>query len=156
MSKIFYERIFFISKLNSNPIYLFIITLIIQIKSESFYIPNICKYNKSYLNTSCFNDKIELHDNFHAGQFETFKDGSLIIEYSEYSGNSNDNNKRLFYGIKKNGRYYFPNKSPFKYLETYNPLNSVYTSRFESKNKIIYLSKDTNKKRNIYLVLAHI
>ena len=103
MSEIFYARIFFKSKLNSNPIffYLFIITLIIRIKSESFYISNICKYNKSYLNTSCFNDKIEFHGNFRAGQFETFKDGSLIIEYSEDSGNSIDNNKRLFYGLKK-------------------------------------------------------
>ena len=32
-------------------------------------------------------------------------------------------------------------------METYNPLNSVYTSRFESKNKIIYLNNDTNKEK---------
>ena len=32
-------------------------------------------------------------------------------------------------------------------METYNPLNSVYTSRFESKNKIIYLSNDFNKEK---------
>ena len=147
MSDIFYSIIFFKSKINSNPFYLLMITLIIQIKSESFYIRNACKDIKSYSNKPCFNDKIEFYENLRAGHFETFKDGSLIIEYSDDSGNSFDNSKRLFYGIKKNGRYYFPNKSPFKYLETYNPLNSVYTSRFESKNKIIYLSKDTNKKK---------
>jgi len=145
MSEIVYPRKFFKSKIKSKQIYLSIIILIIQIKPASFYIQGICKYNKSYLNSSCFNDKIEFHENFRAGHFETFKDGSLIIEYSEDSGHSVDNNNRLFYGLKKNGRYYFPNESPFKHLETYNPLNSEYTSRYESKNKIIYLSGDINK-----------
>ena len=147
MSEIFYARIFFKSKLNSNPIYLFMITLIIQIKSESFYIQNACKYNKSYLNTSCFNDKIEFHENFRAGQFETFKDGSLIIEYSEEDSRNSNNSKRLFYGLKKNGRYYFPNESPFNHLKAYNPLNNGYTGRYESKNKIIYLSRDINREK---------
>ena len=149
MSEIFYARIFFKSKLNSNPIffYLFIIILLIQIKSAFFIVDNSCKYNKSFLNTTCFNDKIEFHENFIFGKFETFKDGTLIIEYSQLSRSYNIYNKRLFYGLKKNGRYYFPDESPFKYLDAYNPLNNQPASRYGSKNKIIYLSGDTNKEK---------
>ena len=84
-------------------------------------------------------------ENFRAGHFETFKDGSLIIEYSEDNSNSNQYEKRLFYGLKKNGRYYFPDESPFKHFEFYNTSNNKYTGRFESKNKIIYLNGDINK-----------
>ena len=144
MSENFYPRK---SQLKSKHIYLFIIILIIKIKSTSFYIQGVCEYNKSYLNTSCFNDKIEMPENFRAGHFETFKDGSLIIEYSEDNSNSNQYEKKLFYGLKKNGRYYFPDESPFKHFEFYNTSNNKYTGRFESKNKIIYLSGDINKEK---------
>ena len=109
MSEILYLRIFLRSKLKSNSVYLFLIILIIQIKSAFFYIQNACKYNKSYLNESCFNDKIEFHDNYRAGHFETFKDGSLVVEYSIHSIDNykiNDK-KRLFYGLKKMGDIIF-------------------------------------------------
>ena len=115
--------------------------ILIQIKSIFCVIEDSCLKVYSFNNTTCFNDKIKFYDKFRGGHFETFINGTLIIEYSSDSNFT----QRLFYAIKKNGRYYFPNESPFKFFEAKNPLNNGYNGRFESKNKIIYLSGDIYK-----------
>ena len=101
--------------------WIFIFNFILNFQSFNcvdFY----CRDNNDFSNSECFNNIIKIDSNsYRAGEFVTTQNGELIIEYSEDSGNSLDNNKRLFYGLKKNGRYYFPNESPFNHLKAYNP-----------------------------------
>ena len=123
-------------------IFFCLILILIQIKSSLNVNINSCNGVTTYLNTKCFTDKIQFHNNFRAGHFETLKDGSLIVEYSSDAVNY----ERFFYGLKENGRYYFPDESPFKHFQAYNPKeNSNFHGRYESKNKIVYLSGDTSK-----------
>ena len=79
--------------------------------------------------------------NFRAGNFAINKKGDMIIEYSS-------NNKRLFYGIKKNGKYFFKdmeNKEvPTKIIEIINKENSSIIGRYESRNMFISLENDIN------------
>ena len=72
-------------------------------------------------------------------------DGSLIIEYSK--DEIGEYYKRLFYSLKKDGRNYFSDDSPIKYFEAYNPIDNNFNGRFESINKIVYLSNDINKEK---------
>ena len=94
-------------------------------------------------NTECFNDRIILANKFRAGHFVTMKDGTLIIEYS----NDGVNYLRLFYGLKKNGRYYFENESPFRHLNATNPVNDTLNGRYESKNIVLHFKDDTSKQK---------
>ena len=119
-----------------------LILFIIQIEISISVVEDSCYQVYDYENTDCFNDKIQFHDNFRAGHFVTLKDGSLIIEYSSDAVNY----KRFFYGLKKNGRYYFENESAFRHFEAKNPKNDLH-GRYESENKIVYLSGDTNKEK---------
>ena len=130
------------SKSNLSLKFLFFrIMIIIQIQSYIFSSRYSCQNVHSYSDSNCFNNKIVFYDKYRAGHFETLKDGSLIIEYS----NDGENEKRLFYALKKNGRYYFSEESPIKYFEAHNPLNINYNGRYESINKVVYLNNDTNK-----------
>ena len=95
------------------------------------------------INTECFNDRIILANKFRAGHFVTMKDGTLIIEYS----NDGVNYLRLFYGLKKNGRYYFENESPFRHLNATNPVNDTLNGRYESKNIVLHFKDDTSKQK---------
>ena len=141
MVNILYHKAFIKSKFLS----IFIILTFNQIKISLCVREDTCRNVTSCKNTTCFNDKIEFHENFRAGHFETLKDGSLIIEYSKEDYENLGG--RLFYGLKKDGRYYFPDESPIKTFEAYNPLQNGNNGRFESKNKIIYLSNDINKEK---------
>ena len=58
----------------------------------------------------------------------------LIIEYS-------NNYYRFFYGLKKNGKYYFGNDTPTKEITIGNTVNGAY--RYESKN--IFISIDNKQ-----------
>ena len=78
--------------------------------------------------SSCFNNIIIFDNGYRAGQFTIRKDGVLLIEYSFI-------NKRLFYGLKKNGRGFFLNEATNKEIIIQNytgiyPENSV--ARYES------------------------
>ena len=102
-------------------------------------------YNDSKIieGSLCFNRLIKFDNGYRAGQFTIRKDGVLLIEYSFI-------NKRLFYGLKKNGRGFFLNEATNKEIIIQNytgiyPENSV--SRYESKNILVYLSDDSSKEK---------
>ena len=127
----------------THPKPFFILNLIIflfQLDPLILVIQNSCFQVYDYTNAACFNDKIEFRNKYRAGHFVTLKDGSLIIEYSSDGVNTD----RFFYGLKKNGRYYFENESPFRHFKAKNPINEFH-GRYESKNKIVFLSNDVNK-----------
>ena len=119
-----------------------LILILTQINISFCVVEDSCKSITSYTNTQCFNEKIIFYDTMRGGHFETLDDGTLIIEYSS----NNENSKRMFYGLKKNGRFYFPDETPVKYFNAKNPDNDNH-GRYESKNKIIYLENDAQKKK---------
>ena len=102
-----------------------------------------CKGITNMSNTDCFNDKIIFKNKFRAGHFVVTKEGTLIIEYSS----DETNYRRFFYGLKKNGRYYFENESPFRHFNASNPENNDLHGRYESKNFIVHMKNDTNKEK---------
>ena len=60
----------------------------------------------------CFNDVLTFNNfKYRAGHFVTYKNGDMIVEFSD-DGGDDDGFSRIFYGLKKDGRYYFPNNSP--------------------------------------------
>ena len=132
---------------------MFILNLILfltQFENIFSVVEGTCYKVTSFANKTCFNDKIEFHNKFRAGHFVTLKDGTLIIEYSS----DGVNYERFFYGLKKNGRYYFENESPFRHFNATNPNNSFH-GRYESENAIVYLKNDT-KKENQYIFTTSI
>ena len=116
------------------------ILFLIQFENILSVVEGTCYRVTSFANETCFNDKIEFHNKFRAGHFVTLKDGTLIVEYSS----DGVNYERFFYGLKKNGRYYFENESPFRHFRATNPNNSFH-GRYESENTIVYLKNDTKK-----------
>ena len=94
----------------SSHLYLFVILFIFSsiISSVNLDCPKGIVINDQ----SCFNDLITIKKNFRAGNFAINKNGDMIIEYS--NDKDSKRNIRLFYGIKKNGRYFFLMKKPIE------------------------------------------
>ena len=105
-----------------------------------------CKGIIDLSDTDCFNDVITFnHDKWRAGHACTNNYGNLLVEFSLNPENSC---KRLFYGLNKNGRYYFPGEPVFKEINTTNCVdcdNNEYRGRFESRNLLVSLYNDTEK-----------
>jgi len=73
---------------------------------------------------------------YRAGHFAFDKDGNMIIEYSK-------DKYRLFYGLKKDGRYYFGEETPTKEIEVnYSGGDPV---RYESRNLFVTNNNDNTK-----------
>ena len=79
---------------------------------------------------------------YRAGNFAINKNNDMIIEYSYQ-------NKRLFYGLKQNGRYFFndENGNPIstKEITLQNNEDTSITQRYESKNIFVSLKNDVQK-----------
>ena len=73
---------------------------------------------------------------YRAGQFAHDANGNMIIEYSE-------DNYRLFYGMKKDGKYYFGDGTPTKEIQIDNNGNDA--MRYESRNIFVTNNNDNTK-----------
>ena len=99
---------------------------------------SICSSGTSLEDPACFNNVIKFnHSNYRAGHFASKKNSDLVIEYS----GDPPYTKRLFYGLKKNGRGYFNDG----YIREKN-LTENY-GRYESRNLFISLKDDTNREK---------
>ena len=111
-----------------------------EISSGECYIDNY-KIKIQWLNNILvFYDGI----NYRAGNFAINKGGDLIIEYSK-------ENKRLLYGLKKDGSYYF-NNTDYKNINSkiINIDNSITANRYESKNLFIYTNDENDSKEYLF------
>ena len=125
--------------LNMNYL-IFLLSLILSI----IPIKSACPKGGKINDTNCFNDLIIIKKYYRSGNFATNNKGDMIIEYS--NDHENVQNKRLFYGIKKNGRYFFENEEAYKEKEVNNPIsNSNIQSRYEARNIFVSLEDDTEK-----------
>ena len=128
---------------------LFIIILfcILNIISLSFCSES-CPYQVSINTKECFNDVLKFDSKeYRAGHFVTYKNGDMIAEFSddvENDSNEEYGYSRIFYGLKENGRYFFPNDSPTWEIENIGKIDSA-RGRYESLNRIVFLESDTER-----------
>ena len=104
-------------------------TCVLQYCTKEEYDSNECTINNTIIKTQFPNRVIIIgEEKFRYINFITLSNGDMIIETSEYRGT----NKRIFFGLKKNGRYYFnknnSNEEPFKYLMADNETEFKYES----------------------------
>ena len=101
-----------------------------------------CSPNMRISETICFNNlKIfELENKYYrAGHFASNIKGDMILEYSfqQY---------RLFYGLKKDGKLYYPEET--KEIELINGnIETERLARYESINSFVSLANDINKEK---------
>ena len=130
----------FLKKKSTSKEIIFLFFILIKIR---IIYCNSCKENNAISNTDCFNNIISFNDKtYRAGHHATNKDGDIIIEYSAEAS-------RLFFGLKKNGVYYFGDNTPTKVIESINT-DGGNDRRYESINLFISLESDINKE-NQYL-----
>ena len=98
-----------------------------------------CSIDNSIIRTQWLNNIFIFNDeNYRYGSFALNENGDLVIEYSY-------NNKRLFFGLRSNGDFYFGNK-PTKKIEIENEDNYI-----RNHSKLIFVTDNDNQK-NIYLI----
>ena len=75
--------------------------------------PNECDLDPSLNNVQCFNNIIKFeHKHYQSSNLAISKNGDLVIEFSE---DNEISSSRLFYGLTKDGRYFFKNQSSYTY-----------------------------------------
>ena len=110
---------------------LVILSIIINISFSTGYTKNAL-----ITDTTCFNDVLKFDSKYYrAGHFVTYKNGDMIVEFSDDNGNS-DGFSRIFYGLKKDGRYYFPNNSPTYEIDNIGNIGNA-RGRYESLNQLV-------------------
>ena len=128
-----------IFNLNSLLISLLLISYLTQ-----FSFCQECLKDTPLSDKKCFNDILIFNGKkYRAGHFVTFKNKDMIVEFSD-DGGTNDGFSRIFYGLKANGRYYFPNESPTWEIENIGIIDSA-RGRYESLNLIVVTEDDLTR-----------
>ena len=92
----------------------------------------------------CFNDVLTFNNlKYRAGHFVTYKNGDMIVEFSD-DGGDDDGFSRIFYGLKKDGRYYFPNNSPTWEIKYIGKIDAA-RGRYESLNLLVVTENDLDR-----------
>ena len=103
---------------------------------------------------NCYNDVITFsHKHWRAGHAATNKKGEVIVEFSP---DEEDSKSRLFYGLKKNGRYFFPEEPFYKQIDTMTceDCTDQYRGRFESRVLFVSLKDDTDKSKQYFFSMS--
>ena len=123
-----------------------IIFLYILISIKFIYCSNTCKDYNNFNNNECFNNILIFNSKtYRAGHFAQNKDGDMIVEYSDNSPGKS----RLFFGLKKSGKYYFTAENITKEIEIIDSDSDIY-GRYESINLFVSFQDDINQE-NQYL-----
>ena len=91
----------------------------------------------SFSDSSCITNVLLIESpnaNYRAGHFATNKEGDIIKEYSS----EDTDNLRIYYGLRKNGSYYFLNE-PHTKKNILIILIIMMKYKKEDMNQIIYL-----------------
>ena len=142
----------FQSFIHNKHHFFLILFFILNIFSFSFCSES-CPSQVSIGTNTCFNDVLKFDSKkYRAGHFVTYKNGDMIVEFSDDDENDSQENygySRIFYGLKENGRYFFPNERPIWEIENIGKIDSA-RGRYESLNQIVLLENDIERK-NEYL-----
>ena len=136
---------FFSKNLTKLSLLIFIFQILLLIDSTFC---GICKNVHDLSNKTCYNDVITFnHSQFRSGHACTNKQGNMIVEFSVNDG---EKNLRLFYGLNKKGRYYFPGEPVYKEIRISNCVDcddGDLKGRYESRNLLVHLKNDTNREK---------
>ena len=131
------------SNLNFIPILPIIFLILTTFKLSSC---SSCPSGVSIDETTCFNNVIKFDTKeYRAGHFVTYKNGDLIAEFSD-DGGDDKGFSRIFYGLKKNGRYYFPNETATLEIGNIGRIGTA-RGRYESLNQLVYIENDSEKSK---------
>ena len=161
------EKLLFSSR-NKSKINIFIISFffLLFFKSNFCQDDEIClSYPLNEYGDECLKNIIKFdHKKYQSNNFAINKKGDLILELTEYKG-CNDYEEcdemsfsKLFYGLTKDGKYYFNNKSSYIHEfnidideETYDPFGfKNFFEIYNSINLFVSIKSDPNK-NNQYL-----
>ena len=134
--------------LKAFRLYIFIFLFLI---SFNFVACDDCFKVTNLQNKTCFNDVITFnHDKWRAGHACNDRDENLIVEFSLDKNSS----RRLFYGLNKNGRYYFPDEPVYKELDLtcQDCPDDILQGRFESRNILVSIDGDSTNKQYLFSV----
>ena len=113
-----------------NPILLTNGTCVSQYCSKEDFIKNNCIIDNKIIKIQWMNNIIMIGENkFRYQNLVKFSNGDLIFETSPYIYS---NRERIFYGLKKNGRYFFRKKENNEIIKFFKLSGS--TKKFESAN----------------------
>ena len=136
--------------LNSLKFRLIFLTLYILANMENFSYCSQCSKDNAITNKACFNDVLTFNNKkYRAGHFVTYKNGDMIVEFSD-DGGSTDGFSRIFYGLKKDGRYYFPNNSPTYEITNIGNIDDA-RGRYESLNLLVVSENDLKSGHELLL-----
>ena len=114
--------------------------------SEEEFETNYCKINNPIIKTQWLTSIIAFGDlDFRYINFITYSNGDLVVETTSYPGGP----KRMFYGLKKNGRNLFKEDTPFYSITAQNQDNNGI--KYESEIFIIKLNSGADKSKE-YIV----
>ena len=132
-----------------NYLYAYIFPIIL-----SFYLVSCddCSDVTNLKNKTCFNNVITFnHNKWRAGHGCNDRNENLIVEFSLERNSS----QRLFYGLNKKGRYYFPDEPVYKEINlACQDCNNSLQGRFESRNILVSLDGDNTNKQYLFSVSA--
>ena len=100
--------------------------------------------------TECFNNILIINSStYRAGHFSKNKEGDIIVEYSTV-------NQRLFFGLKKSGKFYYENEPHYieKYIPNITLDEKLYGGRYESANIFVSTKNDINKTKEYLFSLS--
>ena len=102
--------------LKNTPILLKNGSCVLKYCTETEYINKVCIIDNEIIKTQWLNNIIKIGDkNFRYINIANYSNGDLIVETTAIPGSS----KRMFYGIKNNGRGFFKNKIDNKMTSYY-------------------------------------
>ena len=139
-----------------NNLIFFLISLLLFSNILIFSKCSTCSRDNSIYLKTCFNDVLLFNNKkYRAGHFVTYKNKDMIAEFSDDGGLSgvNDGFSRIFYGLKSNGRYYFPNESPTWEISNIGNIGSA-RGRYESFNMIVYTEDDLKRENEILFSIS--
>ena len=114
-----------------------------------------CQENPSISNKKCFNNiLIFAQKKYEVNNFAMNKNGDFLVQYNEHINYDEYTSSRLFYGLTKNGSYFFSNESSFKHEFNINIDEEILDSNEffnlldnqNSKNLFISTKNDINNK----------
>ena len=126
---------------------IFILLVFIVNTINIIYCSDSCPTSVSIDTKTCFNDVLKFDSSkYRAGHFVTYKSKDMIVEFSDDDmSDQSYGYKRIFYGLKENGRYYFPNESPIWEITNIGSLGNN-RGRYESLNQLVVVKNDKERK----------
>ena len=122
----------------------FTYTTIIMLNLINITFCSGCAKDTLITNVTCFNDLLKF-DKYRAGHFVTYKNGDMIAEFSDDGDGDEYGFLRIFYGLKQNGRYYFPNETPTREFNV-TKIDQA-RGRYESINLLVVLEDDAQRNK---------